>query len=163
MTTQLRFYSFVAGLYISELQKGLQTGHALTEMHATLLRNHSIMEVERDIYDDYCVNHKTIVILNALNSAGVEDAYSQLCDFGNRFQLPVSIFHEDEASLNGAATATGIIVPEQFFNAYKIDPTDRQEFPAYAYVPAGEVVGITYEANSYESQFISFLKGYRLA
>lgn len=163
MTTQLRFYSFVAGLYISELQKGLQTGHALTEMHADLLRNHSIMEVERDVYDDYCVNHKTIVILNALNSAGVEDAYKQLCDYGHRFQLPVSIFHEDEASLNGAATAAGIIVPEQFFSAYKVDPTDRQEFPEYAYVPPGEMAGCVYGANSFESQFITFLKSYRLA
>ena len=163
MTTQLRFYSFVAGLYISELQKGLQTGHALTEMHAHLLRNHSTMEVQREIYDDYCLNHKTIVILNALNSAGVEEAYQKLSYFGDRFQLPVSIFFEDQASLNGAATATGIVVPDRFFNAVKADYTDRQEFPEYTYSPADGGFGFTYEANSFESQFVTFLKGYRLA
>ena len=185
MTTQYRFYSFVAALYISPLQCGLQTAHAVSEMHADLLDAAVFDGVGtecRTAFDKWATSHKTIIICNALNSAGVTEAYVQATQFGNILGLPTTIFHEDEISLNGAATASAIVVPDFYYDAkpyLRAEPAATGFFErllktlvgnntppvieqGYRFTDAdGNVTD--YVKGSLEAEFISFLKSYRLA
>lgn len=118
MADNYRFYSFVAGLYLSPLQCGLQTAHAVSEMYSFYEQRGL---APKDVVAEWAYTDKTIIILNALNSKGVEAVYMQLAGLAFALGLPTTIFHEDEDSLNGAATATGIIVPRKYFAARFVD------------------------------------------
>lgn len=177
-----RFYSFVAGLYLSPLQRGLQTAHAVSEMHANLLQSPDMTE-ERAAYDTWCLHGKTIVICDALNSAGVVEAYNKLKFLSQHFGLPVSIFHEDVASLNGAPTATGIVVPDYLFDAKLIKAvkpegvvdTIKSFFKTEAENPLedfyrfetttadGVLETVDVDDTTDEFEFIKYLKSFRLA
>lgn len=177
---QYRFYSFVAALYISPLQCGLQTAHAVSEMHAELLAKEfeglgSTSTKPRRAYDNWAIYDKTIIICNALNSAGVEQAYSDLYYYAELFDLPITVFMEDMQSLNCAATAAGIVVPERFYDAKEVIQFAKPGFfrslfmgdlgqsrKGYEYADAdGKVT--RYEDSSDEAKFIELLKSFRLA
>jgi hypothetical protein len=163
----LRLYSFVAGLYLSPLQCGLQTAHIVSELYATRQAGPA-----RQKYADWAEKNKTIIILNALNSGGVISLHERLVPFAVLFGLPLSIFYEDEVSLGGAATAVGVVVPKQYFDVeYDRTPgyggvgggADRESYTHYQKDSLGEVVGaIRYDADSPEFNFINIIKGYRL-
>jgi hypothetical protein len=179
-----RFYSFVAGLYLSPLQRGLQTAHAVSEMHADLLLDDSealsssVLDrsIERNRFNAWASNDKTIVILDALNSAGVIEAYNKMVYFGKEFDLPITIFHEDADSLNGAPTAAGIIVPDYIFDTRKIAKpvgfwkslfSKESVQSVYRYEEKDENgtvrSSIDYVPNYIMYQFCDFIKSYRLA
>ena len=104
----MRFYSFVNGLYMSPLQHGLQTAHCVAEMSLQ----------ENAYYIDWAENYKTIVILNAINVAGLLELEQVLTSM--IIPYPVASFREDEASLNGAITCVGIVLPEQIYEAARL-------------------------------------------
>jgi hypothetical protein len=162
MANKFRFYSFVAGLYLSPLQCGLQTAHAVSEMVNALS---SAPEVGRElrVFDEWAQKDKTIIILNALNNEGVYTVYHMLKPFAIEMGLPLTIFHEDEQSMNNMATATGIIVPEKFYN---VKYTPRRFFilgEQYTYVNPDDPTDIQeYLQDSPEFKFIKILKGYKL-
>lgn len=155
----MRLYSFVASLYLSPLQHGLQTAHCVSEMHAQHLDCGTYTE-----FDTWARQCKKIVICAAINSGGVRRAYAKLEEFERKFGLPAVLFCEDEESLDGAATACAIVVPAQYYEAVQVDLDDP--FPKYEWLTFnGEKVEnhIVYAAGSEESKFITFLKSYRLA
>jgi hypothetical protein len=177
-----RLYSFVPALYISPLQCGLQTAHAVSQMHADLLEDEEWMTApgpveQRRLFDEWAIAHRTIIICTALNSQGVEQAYDRLEYFGEKLDLPVTIFREDEQSLNGAATAAAVVVPERFFDAQPFREYKSPGFLAALFldrkaarldgfrytIPNGGGDTITYEAGTVEAEFVEFLKSYRLA
>lgn len=104
----MRFYSFVNGLYMSPLQHGLQTAHCVAEMSLQ----------ENEYYSDWAANHKTIVILNAINVAGLLALEQTLTSMS--IPYPVATFREDEASLNGAITCVGIVLPLQIYESARL-------------------------------------------
>ena len=160
---QLRFYSFVAGLYLSPLQCGLQTAHAVSEMYMDNLH----LDKEHNLFHEWALHDKTIIILNALNSRGVEDVYRKLMDLAapiGRFQI--TLFREDEESLNGAVTAAGIIVPKKYYDVEYLRPDERakrgsiSDVGSYVYDgPDGEVL---YREGTAEYELVHILKSYRL-
>ena len=158
----MRLYSFVANLYLSPLQHGLQTAHVVSELHAQHLDGGLYTK-----FDTWARSHKTIIICAAINSAGVLNAHRKLEEFESALQLPCALFCEDEASLNGAATACGIIVPAMYYDAKRVETVEYFDFPAYEWTTFDINGSIenekTFDANSTESQFITFLKSYRLA
>jgi hypothetical protein len=174
---QYRFYSFVAGLYLSPLQQGLQTAHVVSETYANLYEGSTANE---HAFANWARYDKTIIICNAYNSAGVIEAHVKIKDYASKLGLPFSIFHEDEQSLNGAPTATGVVVPRCFYAAQKVhleprsfiskitrgifsSTTDRKK-PAPAYMYEDETGLMTdYAHGSPEAEFIKFLKSYKLA
>ena len=181
-----RLYSFVPALYISPLQCGLQTAHAVSQMHADLLLGEDWIEVEVDadagpdeqrrLFDEWAAVDKTIIICTALNSQGVEQAYDRLEYFGEKLDLPVTIFREDEQSLNGAATAAAVVVPERFFDAkphtdfiharwwQRLLGGENEARSGFRYtIPDGNGDTITYVQGTVEHEFVQFLKSYRLA
>ena len=158
MQNNYRFYSFVAGLYLSPIQCGIQTAHAVSEMSVTAPVH--LMP----IYNAWAADDKVLIVCQAINHAGVVGAYEQLQQFGDWFNLPTVLFKEDDQSMNGMATAAGIIVPECFYNA-RANRNDTGQVIQYEYVPTDlETSGVViYAADSAEGAFIEFLKSYRLA
>jgi len=169
-----RFYSFVAGLYLSPLQCGLQTAHAVSEMYAHHVNLSGPMSKRMRVYDEWAQSNKTIVILNALNSKGVIDVHKALMPFAPMYDLPLAIFNEDEQSLNGAATACGMVLPKKYFDVEFIRPdsTAPAGSPAsmmrYTHTEKdddGVETGgsFTYHEGNPEFELVHIIKGYRLA
>lgn len=176
-----RLYSFVPALYISPLQCGLQTAHAVSQMHADLLEDEEWVLAtgpaeQRRLFDEWAIAHRTIIICTAMNSQGVEQAYDRLEYFGEKLDLPVTIFREDEQSLNGAATAAAVVVPERFFDAKPhtdfihakwwqrlLGGENEARSGGFRYTYPDGMTTITYEQGTVEAEFVKFLKSYRLA
>lgn len=170
-----RLYSFVAGLYLSPLQNGLQTAHAVSEMYADLEEGTT---KNMDAFRAWASKDKTIIICNALNSAGVGEAYNKATFYGTRLNLPSTVFNEDTQSLNDAPTAAAIIVPRCYYDAQRAqkpaEPAFFSKIAAYIFGarPVSKVAftftddaGFVheYDHGSIEADFIKFLKSYRLA
>jgi hypothetical protein len=73
-----------------------------------------------DLYKEWAQNHKTIIILDAINSKGVRQAFGSLCKFSDiglaaQNAIPVTCFHEDDDSLDGAITAAACVLPESVY------------------------------------------------
>ena len=84
-----RLYTFVAGLYLSELQKGLQTAHVVGELFADT----ELLSKQRDALLNWAQTDKTIIILNALNHGGVVAAHDIMYPLADELGLPSAIFY----------------------------------------------------------------------
>jgi len=157
-----RLYSFTANLYLSPLQLGLQTAHAVAQMSTGLID---------DVYLTWADEDKTIIICGAGNHAGVLGAYNTLIgndnrgiNFSDELGLPVEIFFEDEQSMNNMATACAVIVPECLYGARPVyDNGVFKVFSGYTYQANNESPVQFYEVGSIQEQFITWLKSYKLA
>lgn len=149
-----RLYTFVAHLYLSELQRGLQTAHVVSEMYATKQCGKA-----RQAFGDWAENDKTIIICGAGTHSGVLACYAELKRTGDdALCLPSAIFREDEDSMNSMATACGIVVPQKYWDA-KFD-VDSQ---SYMYCDEINKYWLFYPLTHVEGQFIQHLKSFRLA
>lgn len=160
-----RLYSFVANHYLSPLQCGLQTAHVVSEIAVT---EHLTKSLERS-FIDWAQDDKTIIICGAGNHQGVLDCWAELQRTGiNPGFVTGAIFREDEQSMNGMATACGVIVPERYWGAVFQSRVDTGLEDRWVYSEkdqeTGEVKKLTvYDLNGPEGQFISHIKKYRLA
>lgn len=173
MSHNYRLYTFVAGLYLSDLQKGLQTAHVVSELH-TLYRSYTGVDTrETAILDEWAELDKTIIILSADNHAGVLNAFNMFGPMAvTSLQLPIALFREDEQSMNGMATACGVIVPQTLWD---VTYTASQSFtgtdgkmpswrPAfYQHIPTNGDPAIIYGEDTIEFSFCKLLKSYRFA
>jgi hypothetical protein len=147
-----RLYSFVANHYLSPLQCGLQTAHVVGDMSVRYRHDQS----EKVIYDSWASDHKTIIICGAGNHAGVKAAYEKIY-FTRDLEttsLPSAIFREDEQSMNGMATACGIIVPHVVYDAHYEAQQDT-----YIWLGDGKEIYLSKK----EIALHEFIKGYKLA
>ena len=151
MTTpsNFRLYSFV-NYYLSPLQHGLQTAHCVSELSVAALRKSAASEA----FKNWAKHDKTIIICKGGNDAQLRELAKSLKAYGKRFNLPSTLFVEDEQSLNGAATATAIVVPESLWNV-------QYDRIANAYVHA--TTERRYLSGTNEYAFIQLIKGFSLA
>ena len=115
-----RFYSFT-NMYLSSIQKGIQTAHAVSEMYDTYRAGDKISPTfarAKEALDEWANSDKTIIVLDGGNSRTLSELYNNLrCVVDTyKFGYPVVAFYEDEQSLNGALTAVGIILPESVYS-----------------------------------------------
>lgn len=108
----------LTNMYLSSLQKGLQTAHVVSDL-ALAARMDS--EVDQ-VFNAWASQDRTIIILNGGNSVGLERWEQFLREYCQRW--PWAAFREDQQSLNGAITAVGIIVPESVYRNASNDPAD---------------------------------------
>lgn len=165
MHKNFRLYSIVAGGYLSALQAGLQTAHAVADLSILKDSSHQFKGgVGEWKFQEWAQQDKTIVILSAFNSKGVADAFERLKPFAKKFSLPSVIFHEDEDSLAGAATAAAIIVPECYWNtSFKRGRTFLEDFYESYQETEGELVlEQIFIKGTVEFEFIELLKSYKL-
>jgi len=116
----MRLYSFV-NMYLSGKQQGIQTAHVVSEMAMA----EQTTKVST-IFNEWAKNHKTIIMLNGGNCASLEGIYDHIWEFVNSdvferhdCNIPMSVFYEDEQSLNGAPTAVGVVLPEWLYDEEK--------------------------------------------
>lgn len=102
----LRLYSFV-NYYLSDLQRGLQTAHLVSELYMKYRFSSSRVTF---ILDAWAYMNKTIIILNGGNQKNLSDILHQFQKAGLNY--PYTMFQEDDDSLNNALTCVGIIFPE---------------------------------------------------
>jgi len=131
---ELRMYGFVP-YNISEIQKGIQFGHAVVELNQKL-RSHEDWRFELKKYDDWANNHKTFIILNGGTSNHSVNRY--ICDPGFEFsgtmeshlkylnELGVTTGEFYEPDLNDMLSSIVFIVDERIFN--KKDYPDLADF-----------------------------------
>lgn len=163
-----RLYSFVANHYLSPLQCGLQTAHVVSEL-STICADEPTA-IKRTAFSHWAKNDKTIIICGAGNHKGVVDSYAALQNTAAHLGMPVALFREDEQSMNGMATACGVIVPEQYWNVEFVDETSHMDKNGHFVDVPGRWEHTTtspsmvrYSVTSLEGQFISHLKSFRLA
>ena len=159
-----RLYAFVANHYLSPLQCGLQTAHVVSEI---MSRSHALSSLNQAVLD-WATKDKTIIICGAGNHKGVVDCWAELQRTGIDTGLVAgAIFHEDEQSMNGMATACGVIVPEKYWDVTFVagDPFAEGEgnlHDAYEHLDArgyARRMPVTHP----EGQFIKHIKSFRLA
>lgn len=163
----MRLYSFVAGNYLSNLQKGIQTAHGVSELFSVY---HGDSEQKNKLVY-WANNAKTIIVLNAFNHQGVVDTYDKLVGLAGKLELPITIFNEDGVSMNNMATCTAIVVPRHLydvkkkFNSVQYNSIKPPESYEYVYVHEDEngTQINTYEGGMVEYEFIEILKSYPLA
>lgn len=154
---EYRLYAFTANLYLSPLQLGLQTAHLVSEISATVATNDLCV----DPYWQWAQADKTIIICGAANHAGVEECWAELQRTATALGLPCAIFHEDEQSLNGAATVCGVVVPKKYWDTKPVKNEDG-EIEVWSYID--ENWNYTeYPLTHPEGQFIDHIKSFRLA
>lgn len=106
---------FFGNMYLSSIQQGIQAAHALHEMFI----HFPTREQDGGEYLwEWASCHKTMVLLNA----GYGDEIRNLVAFFNnhRNPYPWAEFHEEQASLDGALTTVGIVLPEKIYTTSKI-------------------------------------------
>ena len=104
-------------MYLSQIQRGIQSAHAIAEMHNLL------MDKTAPIYDEWVNNHKTMIVLNG-GSCGSLKEISQLQrrveKHSNSLPIPFGSFYED-SSLNNALTAVAMILPDMVYKKFEKD------------------------------------------
>ena len=165
-----RLYSFVAGLYLNELQKGLQTAHVIGDLAAQVVSATPMAPEAIHAFRAWASTDKTIIILNALNHGGVVQLEGTLAGLATGLGLPCATFREDEVSMNGMATAVGIVVPEKYYNAVPYyerlivnGEWVQGKLEGWAYSDPDACESAVYALNTAEGQLVSTLKNYRLA
>lgn len=119
-----RLYS-MTNYYLSSLQKGLQTAHVVGNMSKREHDNSMNRKVKK-IFREWTDKDKTIIILNGGNHEAIVEWYIYLSKFSDFY--PVAGFQEDTASLNGAYTAVGIVLPDSVYKGATTDPNDLALF-----------------------------------
>lgn len=107
----MRLYSFVNGLYLSPIQHGIQTGHCAVD----LVRKYTRLQRSKhtNMVNEWADIHKTFIILNAVNLAGLKNVERIVSET----PLPFQTFHEDVDSLGGLLTCVSVVVPENIYTA----------------------------------------------
>ena len=150
-----RLYSFVNHLYMNAKQWGIQTAHAATTMSVTYKHN----TAQHAAYVDWATNEPTIIMCEGGNVAMLTDLYERLEILGDKLDLAVVKFHEDEASLGGVITCAAILIPDTLFNLVPNRDTGELTFCTFNDFGVCEPARLTPD----EFDLVSIIKMARLA
>jgi len=151
----MRFYCFVNNVYMSAIQHGIQTAHAVSEMSFKTARNPEAHAK----YLMWAAWHKTIIVLQGGNVENLLRLENEITILAKELELPAVSFREDEASLGGIITAVAVILPEALYDTEVVKDEDGYT----AFKPP--VVGAQWISDSWspEHKLLSLIKLARLA
>jgi hypothetical protein len=107
---------FLTNFYLSPIQHGIQSAHALAEMSvhyfSAFQDDPDTYAPYYDTYVDWVTNHKTIIVLNGGMNKDMEDFYDYLWHVKpvDNPWIPWGVFYEPE--LRETLTAIALILPE---------------------------------------------------
>lgn len=113
----MKLYVFVPGNYLKELQCGIQATHVLGE----LVSKYCGRVMFSDVIVKWANEHKTIVLLDAINAEGVKSVLSRLELSAENAGSPFASFNEDVKSFDGAITGCGFIATSEIANEAFLD------------------------------------------
>jgi hypothetical protein len=103
---------FFGNMYLSSIQQGIQAAHATHE----LFTKWNQPSLARSNLLEWAENHKTMILLNGGYAATIQELVDFLAEQGDHsVTYPYAPFYEEEASLNGALTTVGVILPEKIY------------------------------------------------
>ena len=103
---------FFGNMYLSSIQQGIQAAHATHE----LFTKYNTPGVAQANLREWAENHKTMILLNGGYAATIQELVDFLAEQGDHsVEYPFAPFHEEVASLNGALTTVGVILPEKIY------------------------------------------------
>lgn len=106
---------FFGNMYLSSIQQGIQAAHATHEMFVKWTGPRGPCSAGSILFD-WAENHKTMILLNGGYSATIQELVDFFAEQGEHVvNYPWAPFYEEEASLNGALTTVGIILPEKIY------------------------------------------------
>lgn len=111
----MRFYAFT-NFYLSSMQKGIQAQHCTAELFV----HYNHRSKGGQVLYNWAQNHKTTIVLNGGNCADLHVLYLQLRAICDELGYPYQSFSEDAASLNGAITCVGVVLPERIYNGAQL-------------------------------------------
>ena len=158
-----RLYTFVANHYLSPLQHGLQTAHVVGELSAQFAGSYG---EAGNAFRLWAGKDKTIIICGAGNHQGVLDCFAEIQRTASSLGLPHTLFREDEVSMNGMATACGVVVPEEYWNTQPLreDYADGRDGKVWAWERVyDDFMSRRHLMTTPAGQFINHIKGFRLA
>lgn len=117
----MRLYTWT-NQYLSSIQKGIQTAHLVQSLFTKYTHpeasQHNIrpnlIPRAAEHLNEWALNHRTIIVLNGGNCAGLRTVCDILNTEDNPF--PWTSFHEDEQSLNKAHTVTGVVLSSPIYD-----------------------------------------------
>lgn len=108
-------YFFVASLYLSEKQKGIQTQHCFGEMVDYYLFGSGSLRnpEEAEVISKWLHSDKTTIVLAGESDPNLRRILSKVGCYADDLKLPISAFYEE--GMHDALTCFGIIVPEEIW------------------------------------------------
>ena len=134
----MRLYSIVNHIYLSEKQLGIQTSHITSELSVEL-KGQDLKD-----YKTWAKEHKTVIMLGG----GFSSNIARIAEVIGQSSYSGVMFHEAEEALNGALTATGLILPERMYILAQyakqgivktVEISDGEEVTGYTLAPADEL------------------------
>ncbi|KKK54219.1 hypothetical protein LCGC14_3086920, partial [marine sediment metagenome] len=118
-----------------------------------------------DTLFSWSLSHKTMILLNGGYAANLQKLVDFFDQQGNRnVSYPWAHFHEEEASLNGALTCVGIVLPEKI---YALSSQLQSENQLESYIRRTGMWGYDHEEeveiSKWELEFALELNNYGLA
>lgn len=108
---------FLGNMYLSSIQQGIQAAHVVHEMF-TKYEMDCLYEPDKSAVPllwEWARSHKTMVLLNGGYQSDLRE-FLEFLDCGENV-YPHASFCEEEASINGALTSVGIVLPERVYGA----------------------------------------------
>ena len=113
---------FLTNMYLSSIQNGIQTAHCTAEFYV----KYGINTPKGKIVYDWASQDKTMIVLNGGYCSALRDFAEFLNNDLNPF--PWATFNESQEALDGALTATGIILPEDTYSLIRNGPEGAAPF-----------------------------------
>jgi hypothetical protein len=172
----MRLYAF-CNFYLSSIQQGVQSLHLTSELFVKYQKP----SMQREALFDWATNHKTVIVLNGGANQDILAKYLFLMREADNFNFdsPFTSFSEDDASLGGMMTCTGLVVPAAIYNAvdYKtvlslvpkneaimISPSHENDYFSVTETTVGSfTITDIIESNSSTGRLISMMKSCPLA
>lgn len=149
---------FFTNMYISDIQRGIQTAHCISDMHTKYQLESNDCSKILNKWSEY---DKTMIVLNGGYSSHLKDIMSI---FDDQNELPWDSFYESMEALDGTLTCVGIIIPEYIYETAKMfkDMTEEGQNTLLSND------NINFNEKSYKNTFIiswliENLSNYRLA
>ncbi len=138
---------------MSPIQHGIQSAHLVHELFIKHRGTYPSLQ-QREILYEWATNHRTMIVLSAGNLEGLKEAERLVSKASESLNLPGTYFHEDEASLGGVLTCVGIVLPECIYDAKFYDGPNKYWYFSDSF---------RFDEGTVEAEFITYLKGCRLA
>lgn len=162
---------FFGNMYLSSIQQGIQAAHVTHELFNKYDSAHSD---EGLLLREWSEDHKTMILLNAGYGENIHTLSERFSNSENPY--PWANFHEEEASLDGAITCVGIVLPEKIYEAaarLRKVPFRKKEETLQKIEDTGEItwwdtidgesISTTHPISKWEFNFIQELNNYGMA
>lgn len=135
--TKLRAY-FFGNMYLSPIQQGIQAAHVVTKLFWGYGYEGSPDEKFSSGYTlyEWAGHGVTKILLNGGYQDNLRDIHSIFLALCPEVHLPFEQFREEQASLNGALTSVGVVVPEEVYDYKWEDDIDTQRLIHRRFFPA---------------------------